>query len=173
MRITAEDVIALSGVEIYLYVELVRVKSLGLRITEIVLPACAGRVRIERRVEQRLCYRVNGISNDIVRKRHVAVQRIVELVSPLRHTLDRNGVITEATRKPSRANIPEVACPLRTGKETRLPGGRRVIETLPLIVKEEEQLVLHDWATDSAAEHVPAQLISRRSIKSVFPGVRV
>src|ERR1700730_8329328 len=48
-----------------------------------------------------------------------------------------------------------------------------MVKTLPLIVKKEEQLVFDNGTPDGAAEHVPAQLISSRTVKSVFPGVRV
>ena len=40
-----------------------------------------------------------------------------------------------------------------------IAGGRLgMVEALPLIVGEEEQLVLHDGAADGRAKHVPAQL---------------
>src|SRR5882724_1401805 len=165
--------VTFGGVEIDFYVKLVRVESLSLSVAKIVLQAAPGRCGIERGVKQVLGHGIDRRGDDVVNEWCVAVPGVIELVGPISNALDRNRVVAEAAREPSRANVPKVARPLRSGKETQLLGGGGMVETLPLIIEEKEQLVLNDWTTDGAAEHVPAQLVSPRSIKSIFPGVRI
>ena len=82
-------------------------------------------------------------------------------------------IITDAPGEPSSADIAKVPLSFRGGKNIKLLSTGGVVESLSLIIKEEEQFVLHNRAADSTAEHVPAQLVSRSSVKSIFPRVRV
>src|SRR6266852_3199686 len=165
--------VTLGRVEIDFYVKLVGVESLSLSVAKIVLQAAPGRCGIELGAKQVLSHSIDRRGNDVVGEWRVAVPGVIELVGPISNALDRNRVVAEAAREPGRANVPKVACPLRSRKETQLLGGGWMVETLPLIVKKEEQLVFDDRTADGAAEHVPAQLVSLRSVKSIFPGVRV
>src|SRR6266478_8916660 len=169
MGIAPKNVVALGGVEIDFYVELVGIKSLSFRIAEIVLEAGPGWGGIERRTKQRLRYWINRLCNDVVGEWRIAVVGIIKLVRPVRYAFDRNRVIAEATRKPCRADVPKVALAFRGGEQTPLLSRGGMVETLPLVIEEEEQLVLDNGTTDGAAEHVPAQLVSPRSVEPVFP----
>ena len=80
VRITAEDVVVPCGVKIDFYVELIRVKSLGFGIAEIVLPTSPGRSRIQRRTEQCCRHWIDWRGDDVIGKRQVGY-RIIKLVT--------------------------------------------------------------------------------------------
>src|SRR5215471_18481437 len=101
-------------------------------------------------------------------------ERIVQLVGDIAFAVP---VVTNPRRESAVANISKIAGPLGVREDTHFLRACRVIEALGLPIKEEEQLVLDDRATDCAAEHVPAKLILRkrsaRAVESVLPLVGV
>ena len=67
------------------------------------------------------------------------------------------GVITNTRSVEAlRTNVRKVPGALRRGENTKWKGRGGMVKALPLVIDEEEQLVLHDRAADSAAEHIPA-----------------
>jgi len=176
VRITAEDMVAPGSVEIDFYVVLVGVKGLGLSVAEIVLSARTSRRGVERGTKQRLRHWINRRRDDVVEEwcpGRGQTRGIIELVRSISNSLDRNRVVAEARREPGCANITEVASAFRSGEKAQLFGSRGVVETLPLVIKEKEQLVLDDGTANGAAKHVPAQFVALRIVESVFPGVRI
>src|SRR5882724_7151370 len=173
MGITAEEVVLRGGIEIDFYVKLVGIESLSLNVAEIVLEATTGRGGIEGGTKQSLRHCIDRLGNDVIEKRRVAVPRIIELVGFVSHIVDYNRVVAEASSEPASANIPKVALTFRRGEDVKELRRGGVVKSLPLIVKEEEQLVLNNGTTDGSTEHVPAQLVSLHFVESVFPRVGV
>ena len=60
-----------------------------------------------------------------------------------------------------RTDVGKVARALCRRKNADWLGRGGMVKALPLVVEEEEQLVLDDRAADGAAEHIPAQQSSR------------
>src|SRR5205807_1962833 len=72
-------------------------------------------------------------------------------------------------------DIAEVTVSFLGCEDSEELGGCGMIETLSLVIEEEEQLVFHNWAADRATKHVPAQRCSLHlwDGEVVFPTVRV
>ena len=172
MGITTENVVAIRGVEIDFYVKLVGIESLSLRVAQIVLKTTAGWGGVQRGAKQRLGHWINWLRNHVIRKRQPGL-RIIELVGLVNYIVYRDRVVTDTGREGTIANIPKIALPLLCSEDVEELRGRGVVESLALIVKEEEQLVLDNRTADRATEHIPAQLVCRRRIESIFPGIRV
>src|SRR6266576_2589360 len=157
MRITAEDVVVAGGIEIDLDVVLIGIEGLSLGVAEIVLQAGTGRGGIQTGTKQSLCHRIDGLGNHVVRKWCVTVQGVIKLVSSEGRVVDGHRVVTQATSKPATTNVPEVPRALCCSKQPQLFGAGRMVKTLPLVVKKEEQLVLDYGTADRSPEHIPAQ----------------
>ena len=78
------------------------------------------------------------------------------------------------------ANVAKIPSPFSGSEHIKCLGGRRVVETLSLIIKEEEQLILDYRAPDCAAEHIPAKRRLRQGLtvcidpfEPVLPLIRV
>src|SRR5512146_474541 len=188
MGVTAENVVLLGRVVVNFDVVLVVVEHLGDGLKGVVLRVSVDRRRIQRRIEQRLGNRIDhaggnpvegegstSTRNEICRRTRSSsagagiVKLVGNLIVLIAVPADSGGVKAAAAE---RSKIPPA---LRRGKDVEERSGGWVVETLSLVVKEEEELVLDYGAADSAAEHVPAQ---RRTVDSgvgeiIFPAVGV
>src|SRR6266849_3607297 len=172
MRITPENVVVCRGVEIYLDVVLTIVEQRCRGVGGIVPKTGSGWSWVQGRIKQILRYGIDRFhSCDIVVENgSVPVFRIVELLA---RRITQSASETTGVGIVTHANIREVSGPLSCREDVEKLGCGRVIETLPLVIKEEEELVLEYRATYGASKHVPAQGGSLSAPKSIFPGIRV
>src|SRR5262249_24096839 len=63
----------------------------------------------------------------------------------------------------------EVTLPFRWSEEREWAAGSGVVKTLPLIIDEKEQFVLHDRTAERASKHVPAECGLGKSLKIIGP----
>ena len=143
------------------HISLVHVVVASSGIDEVVSQIAIQGQRIKARRKQISGHRIDHVQrNLIVRKwRPVAVWIQLEWVVQL------DALLCQQLR--------EVPLPFRRGEKRDGTTRRRVVETLSLIVDENEQFILQDGTTKRGAKHVPAQRGLGESLKIVRPVIRI
>ena len=136
MRVAAEDVVFLTGIEVDLYIVLAIVEGLNLSVGRIVGCSWPGRCWIQRRREEGRSNGIDRRGDHVVKKRGISRDEgIIQLIDYVALAVP---VITDSGCEAGSTNISEIATALCKCENAQFLGGRRVIETLRLVVEEEK-----------------------------------